>query len=468
MARIKKIEAKSGGIAYKIEILKGIEPDGRRVFHYETYKPTAKGEKAAYKEAVTYAENLENRIKSGEIIVSDKLTFADLIDEWKKSNRYKDLSTSCRETYDDMLNYPELDDLKRMKVRLLNVRYMQSVIDSLGVNVKNGRPRSPSTVKHFYVMLNGIMKNAVRLELVRRNYLESVELPRKKNTDVNEDEKIHFFDIDEALRFLDYLEQPFEVDAGSRGETIRTDSNGQPYRVQAFRTTRTVYISEMWRAYFCLAIVGGFRRGELCALTWGDIDLARRTVSISKAVSRTKEGEVIKSPKTRSGRRTFILPPEVFERLTAWQIRQKEIRVALGTAWEGEDLYNFNRQNVFITETGKRINVNTPSHKFEELLAMINKKIEEEAEGLIDPELRARKLSEKLPIIRAHDLRHTSASLMIAAGVNIKTVSARLGHSKTSTTLDVYADALPSQDEAASDALGQLFFRHNGEPAAKA
>ncbi len=467
MARIKKIEAKSGGIAYKIEILKGTEPDGRRVFHYETYKPTAKGEKAAYKEAVTYAENLENRIKSGEIIVSDKLTFADLIDEWKKSNRYKDLSTSCRETYDDMLNYPELDDLKRMKVRLLNVRYMQSVIDSLGVNVKNGRPRSPSTVKHFYVMLNGIMKNAVRLELVRRNYLESVELPRKKDSD-EDGEQIHFFDIDEALRFLHYLDLPFDVDAGSRGETTRTDKNGNPYQVRAFKTVRSVYVSEMWKAYFYLAIVGGFRRGELCALTWNDIDFDRCTISISKAISRTKDGEIVKSPKTRSGRRTFILPREVFDKLTAWQIRQKENSIALGTAWEGEALYNFGKQNVFITETGKRINVDTPSHKFGELLAMINKKIEAEADLIDDPELKARKLSEKLPIIRAHDLRHTSASLMVALGINIKTISARLGHAKTSTTLDVYADALPSQDEAASDALGQMFFGRSEAPAAKA
>ena len=99
---------------------------------------------------------------------------------------------------------------------------------------------------------------------------------------------------------------------------------------------------------------------------------------------------------------------------------------------------------------------------------MINKKIEDEAAAITDPVLKDKKLSEKLPIIRAHDLRHTAASLMVAQGVNPKTISARLGHSRTSTTLEVYSHALPSQDEIASNAIGNMFFDHGSGSAAQA
>ena len=65
--------------------------------------------------------------------------------------------------------------------------------------------------------------------------------------------------------------------------------------------------------------------------------------------------------------------------------------------------------------------------------------------------------ADKLPEITLHGLRHTSATLLIAQNVDIKTVSSRLGHSETSTTLDIYAHALKKQDGLAAESLGELF-----------
>ena len=64
---------------------------------------------------------------------------------------------------------------------------------------------------------------------------------------------------------------------------------------------------------------------------------------------------------------------------------------------------------------------------------------------------------DKLPEITLHGLRHTSATLLIAQNVDVKTVSSRLGHSETSTTMDIYAHALQKQDELAAESLGELF-----------
>ena len=64
----------------------------------------------------------------------------------------------------------------------------------------------------------------------------------------------------------------------------------------------------------------------------------------------------------------------------------------------------------------------------------------------------------ELPIITFHQLRHTGATLMIAQGADIRTVSARLGHSRTSITLDIYAHALEVRDKQASDGMESLLF----------
>ena len=66
--------------------------------------------------------------------------------------------------------------------------------------------------------------------------------------------------------------------------------------------------------------------------------------------------------------------------------------------------------------------------------------------------------------MRFHDLRHLSATILIAAGVPIKSVSARLGHTQISTTLDIYADALESVDRAAADQMDNYLLPEGSEP----
>ncbi|CVI73289.1 site-specific tyrosine recombinase XerS [Clostridiales bacterium CHKCI001] len=62
----------------------------------------------------------------------------------------------------------------------------------------------------------------------------------------------------------------------------------------------------------------------------------------------------------------------------------------------------------------------------------------------------------KLPNIPLHGLRHTSATLLISQNVDVKTVSGRLGHSQTSTTMDIYAHSLKKMDEVAAETLNNL------------
>ena len=66
-----------------------------------------------------------------------------------------------------------------------------------------------------------------------------------------------------------------------------------------------------------------------------------------------------------------------------------------------------------------------------------------------------------LPKIRLHDLRHTHATLGLAAGVPIKVMSDRLGHATTAFTMDVYMHAIPANEEAAAEQIADLVFGPN-------
>ena len=93
---------------------------------------------------------------------------------------------------------------------------------------------------------------------------------------------------------------------------------------------------------------------------------------------------------------------------------------------------------------GHMMSYSTPYHALQRVIAQYN------AEH-----------SEQLPLIPFHGLRHTSATLLISEHQNIKTVSSRLGHAQTSTTMNIYAHALQDGDQCASDALENLLEKHD-------
>ena len=92
---------------------------------------------------------------------------------------------------------------------------------------------------------------------------------------------------------------------------------------------------------------------------------------------------------------------------------------------------------------GSRMDIDTPSHKFKKAIEYYNSTCTNE--------------EDKLPLIHLHDLRHTSATLLLANHVDIETVSHRLGHSKPSITLDEYGHWMEETDRTASDTPETLF-----------
>lgn len=169
-----------------------------------------------------------------------------------------------------------------------------------------------------------------------------------------------------------------------------------------------------------LAVMCGLRRGEVLALRWRNVDLEGRSIAIVESAEQTKEGVRYKEPK--SGRaRTVSLSTTVLAELQAHRVRQAEEQLRLGLRPDGDSF-------VVAQVDGQPIQPRSLTHEWVRLLGKTS-----------------------LPRIRFHDLRHTHASQMLAAGVHPKVASERLGHSNIGITLDLYSRVMPGMQADAAE-----------------
>ena len=192
--------------------------------------------------------------------------------------------------------------------------------------------------------------------------------------------------------------------------------------------------SDRWFALFVLALATGLRPSEYFGLKWSDVDLEHGLVTVQRSLiwRSYKSGDwYFGEPKTPRSRRRIPLPASVVRALSEHRRRQAEERLKAGPAYQNLDL-------VFATGEGQpliRLNVIQKHFK---------------------PILKRAKLPETL---RLYDLRHTCATLLLAANENPKVVSERLGHSSITLTMDIYSHVLPDMQQEASEKLEKMLFR---------
>lgn len=184
-----------------------------------------------------------------------------------------------------------------------------------------------------------------------------------------------------------------------------------------------------------LALLIGARRGEICALRWSDTDLEKGTISINRTVQFIPgTGLVFNPPKTKRSRRCIRIGSDCVELLREYQRYQKAERFRIGSAWVRKvTLENgkvVDNDMLFTKWDGEPMDLDIISTWFPKFLT-----------------------EHGLPQVHFHSLRHTNVSILIAAHTPITTVSGRLGHAQTSTTLNYYASAIQSADAAAADTL---------------
>ena len=173
-------------------------------------------------------------------------------------------------------------------------------------------------------------------------------------------------------------------------------------------------------ALFHLAIHTGLRQGELLGLWWSDLDWKTGELQVQRQLQRVSgEGFVFSEPKTASGRRSIALDAATLSKLREHCKRQKEKRLMVGGRWQEQEL-------VFTSTVGTPLDQSNLIRQFKMILKKAG-----------------------LPEIRFHDLRHTTASLLLELGIHPKVVQEILGHSSITVTMNTYSHVGPKLQKEA-------------------
>lgn len=447
MAAIEKRSGKQGEY-YRIRVtLKG-SAKGKRQFAEEIFYPTAKTPKGREKQARDRAVLFQKQVNEGKYSFDKGITFADYVDEWYNSWAVKNLTLSQQEAYRSHLKIHVIPVIGRKTLGEIRKRDCKSVIAKMEQEGKASK-----TIRRIVTAMRSVFKYAEDEELIYTNPCDGLTLPKLKKED-----GIHCFDLEQAKRFLNALTLSYPMNVSARKRQKK--GSGEVYEVKPYITYKDVPFQ--FQVYFHLAIKGGFRRGEMIALTWNDVDFENRVITINKAVSVTKaKGQIVGSPKTESSNRQVYVPQDCIDMLEDLLDQQKEECLALGSKWEGMPIKKIMFNNVFTQYNGKMMSLTTPANRFDSIISDYNTMIESQAGQITDPQEKEKKLNERLPKIRLHDLRHTFATLLIAEGTDIVTVSKTMGHASVSVTLDVYSHLLVKPAKAAADTFERIFASEN-------
>lgn len=188
---------------------------------------------------------------------------------------------------------------------------------------------------------------------------------------------------------------------------------------------------------FSFTLATGMRPSEVLAIRWKNLKVDAGTITVEKSLVVLKDevfedgkNWALRDPKSPSSKRTMNIPPTLVRALLAHKKEQTERRLGMFGNYEDYDL-------IFAGALGLPL----------------------DRQNLVNRVLRP--IKEKLELdkrFRWYDLRHSCATLLLAAGENPKVVSERLGHASVAFTLDCYAHVLPGMQESASARLGAILY----------
>ena len=180
----------------------------------------------------------------------------------------------------------------------------------------------------------------------------------------------------------------------------------------------------IWKNFFYTELTTGLRLGEICGLMWSDFDAKKGTLSVNRTIHKEKGGRLVTGDtKTYAGTRTIVLPDSTAELLRG---RKKNSY----SVW------------IFPNPLKPEAPMN-PSIAYRQLKAILTEN--------------------SLPDLRFHDLRHTFATHALANGVDAKTLSGILGHTKASFTVDTYTHTTTDMHKKAAEIVGGFLTDYLGE-----
>lgn len=419
MANIQPRTNKDGKIiSYSIRVHKGRDAFGKQLKPYVMTWVVPEGwtKSRIEKEVQAQAVIFEQKCKEG-TVADNKQTFekyANYVINLKERTGIKH-RTIVR--YNELLQRinPAIGHIKLADLRPshLNAFYEQLAGDKM--NKKTGKKLSNKTIVEHHRLIRTILVQAEKEMLIMYNSASKATPPKLERTEANH------FEIEDIENILFY----------SKRESLK------------------------WQIALNLLIFTGCRRGEIMGLKWNKIDFKNNQIKIDTNLLYSKEKGIYEdTPKTEQSKRTVSIPAELIEMLKTYKRQYSEHRLALGNKWN-------NTGFLFTQENGNPMHPDTLTDYCKEFSIKYNKLINKTNE-----ENKNKKEFEKLkllPHINPHAFRHTQASLLFFSGADCTTISKRLGHSKVSTTTDIYSHLMQKADETASETLADVLLRNKKE-----
>lgn len=334
----------------------------RNTYYYSTYVKLSTGENKRFlkrgfktrneakKAEIDFLYNFD--VEDEESISFGKLTemYLSWYEKRRKKSSYDRVESMLRMHILPLFEHKKIKDIKKRDIAILQDQLLTDL--------------SVSTAKLSHRTLSAVFNYAIRLDYIKTNVAREVG-----NIDVKSDKRIEFYTLDEFKTFINVVDDL------------------------------------MYRTFFMMLFYGGFRRGELMALTWNDIYFKLKVIDIHK----TANNYVVTSPKNETSNRKIQLPQHTIDLLSELkkEVKPKNDYVVFGEFYDHLPQTTINRRyDEYINKT-------------------------------------------KLDKIRIHDFRHSHASYLINLGIDITIISKRLGHAKTSTTHDIYGHLYPNAEDAA-------------------
>ena len=388
--------ARFRGSSYEIRVYCGLDENGKRIYAHTLWKPPLDmTPKQIEKELERQKYIFEEKVRKGEVVDSN-VYFRDFAQRWLTEYAEPRLAPKTFQRYKDYLKriLPAIGHIKLSDLRALHLNEFYRNLAEPGINQQGKRDAKGNLVEKKPLAPKTILDHhrlisKILNTAVRWELLERNVAQRADPPKVPYSEQ-RCLDEEETKRMLSLLdEEPMNL-----------------------------------RMAITLLVFTGMRRGELCGLEWKDIDFEQQTISICRSSQYIGGKQLItKEPKTKSSIRKLSIGTPLCQLLKSYRAYQTLERLKVGDRWVDTD-------RLFTQWNGEPIHPDTVTEWFAKFLKR-----------------------HELPKVTLHSLRHSNATLMIAEGVDIRTVSNRLGHAQTSTTLNIYSHALKSRDQDAAEKL---------------
>ena len=459
MANIQKNDRKSG-TTYKIIVTHGRNGNGKQIRHYKTWKPPeGMSEKKAEKEIQRIAFEFEREIELG-YVVDNRQTFAEYakyVLDMKAQSGVKHNTIREYEFLLKRINESMIGSLKLTEIRPQHLNMFYKSLQAKGTREEDMKAIAKARLQKEmseYEMTHDALAAAAHIshttvaiacrgETISESSAKAIAKALNCNakdlfTLIKNDKPLSSKTVLEHHRLihtiLDMAEREMLIPYNAAEKAIppkykkKTPNYFQPEQVIDILNALDQEPIK-WQAITHLLLVTGCRRGEIAGLKWSKVDMDAARIEISANLCYSRQQGTYETTTKTEATRYIKIPAETVDLLKRHRAAQAEVRLACGDHWQDSGY-------VFTNDMGGPMNPTS-------ITAWL------------------RKFSDRhdLPHINPHAFRHTVASVLIANGTDIVTVSKQLGHAQVSTTSDVYSHVIEAAKAEATECIADVLLR---------